>query len=525
MKYTIGALVLAALPSLLPAGTYKNPVLPGSYPDPSVCRVGDDYYLVNSSFQYYPAVPVHHSKDLVNWKNIGYCIDRPSQIPLRDVGAWTGIYAPSIRHNRGMFYMTTTLVPKGGNFYVTSENPAGPWSDPVWVRQGGIDPDIFFDDDGKVYFLSAMGGAFLSEIDIKTGELKTEPRQIWAGTGGRYAEAPHIYKKDGYYYLLMAEGGTEYGHMATIARSRSIYGPYEENPANPILTHRGREGAASPIQCVGHADFVEAHDGSWWAVFLGVRPQNGMHHQTGRETYLAPVSWPEGGWPVVNKNGTVSQVMDCPTLPPAKVQPKPPRDNFDAEKLSAEWNHICIPDAENYSLSERPGFLRMYASGRTLDESGSPSFVGRRQQQNKFSATAALDVSALEPGSSAGITAFKIAGSHYDLAVKNRGGKKYVTVDYRLPYIHSPQHEIPLSSDRVCLRIEGGNGLYSFFFSADGKSFEKLGDMDAKYISTETAGGFTGVMIGLFAHKEKSQDKPSRVDFDWFEYRDSYPED
>ena len=201
---------------------YRNPVLPGFYPDPSVCRVGDDYYMVNSTFCYFPAVPVHHSRDLIHWEQIGHCITRPTQTRLQNIGVWNGIYAPTIRHHDGTFYMVTTNVSDGGNFYVTTKDPAGEWSDPIYVREGGIDPDLFFDDDGKTYLLSAQGAGeiHLAEIDLKTGRLLSRSEIIWRGTGGRCAEGPHMYKKDGWYYLMIAEGGTEYGHSED--RSRHV---------------------------------------------------------------------------------------------------------------------------------------------------------------------------------------------------------------------------------------------------------------------------------------------------------------
>lgn len=250
---------------------YKNPVISGFYPDPSVCRNGDDYYLVTSTFQYFPGVPVFHSKDLVNWKQIGHCLTRKTQLPLDNCRSSGGIYAPTIRYHNGTYYMVTTNVTGGGNFYVTTDNPSGEWSDPVWVKQGGIDPTIFFDDNGEVFFTSTGNNEIvLSKIDIKTGKLLSDIKSIWAGTGGRYPEAPHIYKLNGWYYLLIAEGGTEYGHMVTIARSKNIWGPYESNPENPILTHRTRFGQYNPIQGTGHADIIQAHDNSWWMVFLEI---------------------------------------------------------------------------------------------------------------------------------------------------------------------------------------------------------------------------------------------------------------
>lgn len=316
MKKYMCLVLFSTLFALTAAGQgFHNPVLPGFYPDPSVCRVGNDYYLVNSSFQYFPGVPVHHSKDLIHWEAIGHCISRPSQTKLEKIGFWNGIYAPTIRYHKGTFYMITTNTSDKGNFYVTTGNPAAEWSDPIWIDQPGIDPDLFFDDNGRSYILSARRGGYiqLREIDIRTGKLISEPYDLWRGTGGRCLEAPHLYKKDNYYYLVTAEGGTEYGHKVMIARSRTIEGPYENNPDNPILTHIN--SMSNPIQGTGHADFIQAHDGSWWTVFLGFRPQSHTHHLTGRETYLAPVQWNENEWPVVNGNGTVALDMNSTTLP------------------------------------------------------------------------------------------------------------------------------------------------------------------------------------------------------------------
>mgnify|MGYP002627382974 FL=1 len=252
-----------------------------------VCRVGDDYYLVNSSFQYFPGVPIHHSKDLVNWELIGNVLDRESQVPLEGANSGGGIFATTIRYNEGTYYMVTTNVSHGGNFFVTAKDPAGPWSEPVHLKQGGIDPSFLF-EDGKCYMVSNPSGIQLCEIDPVTGEQLTESKLLWKGTGGRFPEGPHIYKKDGWYYLLISEGGTEMGHNLTVARSRDIWGPYESNPANPILTHFRTVAENNQIQATGHGDFVEAPDGSWWVVFLAFRRYGGDYHHLGRETYLAP---------------------------------------------------------------------------------------------------------------------------------------------------------------------------------------------------------------------------------------------
>ena len=335
---------------------YTNPILKGFNPDPSICRVGDDYYLVTSSFEYFPGLPIYHSKDLVNWQQIGHCLTRDSQLPLHKVNASGGLFAPSLRHHDGLFYVICTNVSHGGNFYCTATDPAGPWSEPIYVNINSIDPDIFWDEDGRTYFVTQGDEAIrVTEFDIKTGKLLSDENKVWGGIGQRFPEAPHIYKKDGYYYLMIGEGGTEYAHSVTIARSRHIYGPYESCPLNPILTHCNRIGQGNPIQGVGHADLIQVTDGSWWAVFLGFRVTQvySYYHILGRETFLAPVDWTTNGWPQINGNGTVNLTMNVPTLPLKPFVLAPARTNFDEETLGFEWQYLRNPIRENYSLKER----------------------------------------------------------------------------------------------------------------------------------------------------------------------------
>ena len=500
------------------AFAYQNPVLPGFYPDPSVCRVGDDYYMVNSTFNYFPGVPVHHSKDLIHWEQIGHCITRPTQTRLQNIGAWSGIYAPTIRYHEGTFYMVTTNVSGGGHFYVTTKDPAGEWSDPIRVWDQGIDPDLFFDDNGKTYFLSAQGAGeiHLAEIDLKTGRLLSRSETIWRGTGGRCAEGPHMYKKDGWYYLMIAEGGTEYGHSETIARSRSLRGPFESCPSNPILSHAPARGYQNPIQGTGHADLVQAHDGSWWLVCLGFRVLGGFYHVTGRETMLAPVNWDENGWPVVNGNGSISLEMKVPTLPQVPFAEKPARTEFDEAKLGLEWNYYCAPHSENYSLSEREGWLRLRTSAVTISNSNSPTWLGRRQQHIDFAAATRLDATGLKDGDEAGLTVFMTNDFHYDIAVQKRDGKPWLILKYKMSRMEHTAKEIPLESAVVYLKAQGNKDVYSFLYSTDGVKYEPLGEMDAAFLSSETAGGFTGVYLALYAQGQ--QNNGGYADFDWFEY-------
>ena len=336
-----------------PAGVeaeLQNPVISGFSPDPSVVAVGEDYYLVNSTFHYFPGVPVYHSRDLQNWEQIGNVLDRPSQLPLEQSSASLGIYAPTIRYNDGTFYMITTLVGGYGNFLVSAADPAGPWSEPILLEQQGIDPSLYF-EDGKCYMVSNPGNTItLCEIDPSNGATLSPGKPLWRGTGGRFPEGPHIYKHDGWYYLLISEGGTELAHRLTVARSRNIYGPYEENPSNPIFTHCSLAAQESNIQGTGHADFFQAADGSWWTVFLAYRRYAGDFHHLGRETFLAPVSW-ENGWPVVNGGEPVAEKMTV-RMSAVPDKPRPLQKHYDFSSIGPEWMHIQHPVPENYSLQD-----------------------------------------------------------------------------------------------------------------------------------------------------------------------------
>lgn len=507
MKHFLAALSFLAMTGIAGEASvtgYVNPVIPGFYPDPSVCRVGDDYYLVNSSFQFFPGVPVFHSKDLIHWTQIGNVLDRESQLPLKGASAWLGIYAPTIRYNDGTYYMITTNVGNGdngrGNFFVTSTDPAGPWSEPVWLDQGGIDPSLLF-ADGKAYFVSNPDGAiWLCEIDPATGRQLTESRRIWGGTGGRHPEAPHIYKKDGWYYLMIAEGGTEMGHMVTIARSRDIYGPYEANPDNPILYHQRQIAQDNPIQGTGHADLVEAHDGSWWMVCLAFRPQTNNMHLTGRETYLAPVTWNSDGWPVVNGNGTIATEMNVATLPQTAGTERSIFCNFtEMDRFPYNWVFLRNPVTDNYAFTADGLLLK--GSAETLNGLGSPTFVAVRQQDIDFSVTAEMELVGSAEGAEGGVSVYMDAMSHYDIFLEQRAdGKQYPVLHYQLNSI-SGSRSLPVGiapGTAVKLRVKGTAERYDFSCIIGDEAYS-LGQLDTRYLSTETAGGFTGITIGLFA--------------------------
>jgi alpha-N-arabinofuranosidase len=498
---------------------FTNPIIPGFYPDPSGCRVGEDYYLVTSTFEYFPGVPVFHSRDLVHWRQIGHCLTRPSQLPLAKIGSSGGIYAPTIRHHDGKFYMVTTNVSQGKHFYVTADDPAGEWSEPVWISREGIDPSLFFDDDGKVYFTWVTRNAIHQhEIDIATGQALTPDRAIWSGTGGRYPEAPHLYHINRMYYLMIAEGGTEFGHMETIARSDNPWGPFEPCPRNPILTHRNL--GAHRIQGTGHADLIQAHDGSWWTVFLAFRcPKQyyGFHH-LGRETFLAPVTWDADGWPVVYHNGTVDEDMEVNGLPHHTWEAEPVRDDFDAPDLRLSWNFLRNPYPADWSLTERPGWLRLKGSAVTLDDSDSPAFIGSRQQHFACRAAALLDFSPQKPGDEAGLTVLMNESHHYEIGVQYYEGTRWFFVRRRIGDLTADVAGAQIPDGLVTLQIEADAERYTFSFAVGDQPLHPVQTGSARYLSSEVAGGFTGVYIGLYA-TGNGDPASSPADFDWFDYR------
>jgi alpha-N-arabinofuranosidase len=502
--------------------SYTNPVIPGFHPDPSICRVGDTFYLVTSSFEYFPGLPLFESKDLVSWNQIGHCLTRPTQLDLTEAGSSQGVFAPTIRWNAGIFYVTATNVSGGGHFIVHTDDPHGEWSDPVWVDQNGIDPSLFFEDD-IAYFQSNVepnpGGVHELEpefergiqqcvVDPRTGQRLTPTQFLWAGSGGRFPEAPHLYKRRDFYYLVAAEGGTERGHMVTMARSRSPWGPFESSPNNPVLSHRS---IASPIQSTGHADLVELEDGSWWAVLLGTRPVREWHH-LGRETFLIPVTWTDDGWPILGDNGRVLKEHRRP-FPTASVDVgvEPDSDTFfRSGSLLPEWNALRVPREASFSADERPGWLLAHGSIHRISDLGL-TFLGRRQQD--FTANISVLVDAPNGTDEAGLVVRMDEFHHSEVFVSDREGRRCVV--YRRQVDTLVTEEIrPAPPGIIKLAVAANELSYEFSFeSSDGKEVFAP-KASARYVSTEVAGGFTGVFIGVFVVGAEST-----ASFAAFEYR------
>jgi beta-xylosidase len=491
--------------------TFSNPVVPGFHPDPSICRAGADYYLACSSFEYFPGVPILHSRDLVHWTHIGNALDRPSQLRLppgtRSSG---GIYAPTLRYRDGRFWLITTNVSDGGNALYTATDPAGPWSDPIRLPGvGGIDPDLAWDDAGNCWCTTA--GVHQVSLDPYTGQTLGAPYRLWSGSPGAQApEAPHLYRIGEYWYLLIAEGGTERGHSVAIARGRTPSGPFEPCPGNPILTHRGTH---HPIQNTGHGDLVQAPDGSWWMVLLGVRPRGGTPgwHVLGRETYLAPVSWVDD-WPVV---GEVSPEMRTPPWPLHPGGGSPARDDFDLAEFHPSWISLRHRPSELYTTKERDGWLTLQAGGGTLDDLD-VTFLGRRQQHLSCRVRALLD-----PADGRGGLVVRLDERHH-YEIEAAAGR----VEVRLRI--GPASAVVAARDApagpIVLRIEASvtqprdprDGPDTVHLGVEEPSggFTALASLDGRYLSTEVAGGFTGRVLGMYA-------VAGTVHFDWLEYTEA----
>ncbi len=419
-----------------PDSAFRNPVLPGFHPDPSIVRVGDDFYSVTSTFSWFPGLPILHSTDLVNWRLIGNAIDRPTQLDFSGLGTNRGLFAPAITHHDGRFWIVNTCIECGGNFVITAQDPAGPWSDPAWLDFGGIDPSLFFDADGTAWIVyndappdepryDGHRALWLQQFDPVT--MRVLPGRTLLVDGGVdpaanpvWAEGPHIYKVGDWYYLLTAEGGTADQHSQTIYRARAVTGPYTPGPFNPILTQRDLPpGRQDRVEATGHADIVELDDGTWWGVFLATRPFTGQSTLLGRETFLLPLRW-QDGWPrFLDRQEAVPLVLTKPDLPvSAASQWQSWREEFDTP-LSHEWIGLRTPgQAPQWMVNA--GALHLVAGPAAAGSLGKPAFTGRRLRHHTAEFTTRLAFTPERSGDFAGLLAF-MDETHFLAAGKERG--------------------------------------------------------------------------------------------------------
>lgn len=492
--------------------TFKNPIIEGFAPDPSVCAVGDDYYLVTSTFAYFPGVPIYHSKDLVNWNQIGNILDRKEQLNLLGAVHSQGIFAPSIRYHDGTFYMVTTNVTNGGNFLVKTDDPAGDWSDPYFLDNApGIDPSLFFDEDGRCYYVGTRENprgadyngdweVWLQELNLETMQLIGVSTKLWKGAlrDAIWPEGPHIYKKDGYYYLMIAEGGTGFNHAITIARSESIDGPYIGNKNNPILTHR-HLGNQYPIHNVGHGDLVETPDGEWYLTCLASRQFNG-YDNLGRETFLAKVEW-EDGWPVINPGE--GKLLDEQEHGLALSEHEK-LESYPLHEPHPAFVYLRNPEWAHYDRESREGWLRLYTSTYTLKDQASPSYVGLRQPSMDYTLTVEMDT-ALKAKEEAGLAVMQNDRYAIRLVVTTNGESKEAQLITTLDGKDEVVGSEPLTGDAFELKLEGENQSIKGTVLVDEKEIIIAENVDTHYLSTKVAGGFVGCTMGVYATSENEE--------------------
>ena len=478
---------------------YTNPVVRGFHPDPSICKVGEDYYLVNSSFEYFPGIPVYHSRDLVNWKQIGNCITRKSQISLQGAKDSGGIWAPTIRHYDGKFYVTSTLD-GCGNFIVSTDDIQGEWSDPVWVPMSGIDPSLYFENRRTYYCTNqtlhpGQEEITMAEIDIATGRLLSEIKTIWKGTKGGFLEAPHIYHIGHWYYMMTAEGGTNFNHMITIARNRKLWGDYESCPYNPILTNR--HDTSKEIQCTGHGDLIEDNHGNWWMLHLGIRLSRRTMSHLGRETFLTPVEWKED-WPVIGNDGKAKLIEKGPLWEKQREKECFAPD-FGEENWEPDWIFLRNPDFSNYIRGN--GTLTIRPSAKLEESQSSPSFTAIRQCDFSCKVEANLQFSPVLDGDEAGILIYLSSEFYYRFSKKKIDEENYLVVEKKAEDFIQRSCMVKIKGERLRLIIEADALEYRFYYEQDEEEITHfVGRASTRFLSCEIAGKcFTGTVIGLYA--------------------------
>ena len=519
--------------------TYRNPIIPGFAPDPSICRVGDDFYLINSTFEYFPGIPIYHSRDLVNWELIANALYSVNQnVNMDSINSSAGIHAPTIRYYGGLFYIITTNNLNGEmiNFIITAENPKGPWSKAYILKDApGIDPSLFFDEDEKVWYTGSnvppdpefdgQSEIWMQELDLNKMQLMGEKYYLTRGfSNGTWAEGPHIYKYGDYYYLMISEGGTLHNHAVTIAVSKIITGPYIANARNPILTHR-HLSLDHPIIAVGHGDLVQTKENDWYMVALGFRPIEKKYKNLGRETFLIPVIWETEpywwkdekiAWPVCSpKTGKVEFEYPVPFPGTRQLKINEFYDNFDDTELNLEWNFRRTPTATFHSFNEKKGFLRIYLKEGFIEEQSQYSFVGIRQRHFQMEAKSKMEFNP-SGNEEAGMTVIQNDRSAYVMSLMD--GKIQLHHFFHGTDSLLASHSYKKST--VFWNISADYLDYDFSYSQDGKNWILLfNNADGSKLSPESSGWtYTGVYIGLYGSSNNST-STNYADFDWFQYK------
>jgi len=515
-----------------------NPILPGCFPDPSFCRAGDDYYIVSSTFEWFPGIPIHHSRDLVNWRLIGHILDRHSLLDLRGIPDSAGVWAPSLSFHDDVFWLIYTNVRTREGVYkdcpaylTTAPNILGPWTDPTPVGSCGFDPSLFHDDDGRKWLLniqwdprkghSRFGGIVLQEYDHNAKRLVGPLRKILQKT--ELTEGPNIYKKDGWYYLMLAEGGTGWNHGISMARSRSIDGPYELDPLPAVLTTRGDD--AWPLQKAGHGEIVQTQSGEWYMAHLCSRPVGPERRCIlGRETALQRVVWSKDDWLRLAQGGD-KPAVDLPAPAGLSAQPWPnssDRDDFDGRALCAHWQSLRAQADESWaSLTARPGWLRL--TGReSLSSLFEQSLVARRLTSVQSRIETCVEFEPTHFSQRAGLICWYDTKTHYYLRVthhETKGRVLGITLADDTAYDELDESEIDVNDwPRYYLRAQFDNTQMQFLASPDGNTWRPIGPaLDATRLSDDYGRGlhFTGAFVGLCV--QDLNGNRTSADFDYFE--------
>ncbi|WP_042201604.1 glycoside hydrolase family 43 protein [Paenibacillus camerounensis] len=542
----------------------QNPVLKGFNPDPSILRVGDDYYMATSTFEWFPGVQIHHSRDMVNWQTLCYALDRPDQLDMKGTEASGGVWAPCLTYDEReqTFYLIYTIMRSTNgnafdldNYVVTSKNILGPWSERIYLNSSGFDPSLFHDEDGRKWLVNLEwetrkgyehpGSIVIQEYDPVRQELTGTARSIFRGaTDMGCMEAPHIYKRNGYYYMMTAEGGTGFGHGVTIARSRELFGPYESDPCNPIITsarlvnldRRNVDDYLKPyqynpdslLQKSGHGSLVETQNGEWYIAHLCARPVlPQIRSMLGRETALQACEWTADGWLRMIGGGQAAlSEVPAPELTSHPFAPEPAREEFDSGKWNLHLNSLRVPVDEDWAaLSARPGFLRLRGR-QSLFSLHEQSLVARRLQSVNATVETCVEFEPENYHQSAGLTLFYDQNMFYYLRIyysESLGGKCLgILYADNGTKVELTESRLPVANwERVYLRAELLEGMLTFSASPDGEQWQQVGpELDGTKCSDEysTSGHFTGAFAGI--NCQDSYRRQITADFDYFEYRE-----
>lgn len=518
-----------------------NPILRGFNPDPSFLRVGDDYYIATSTFEWFPGIQIHHSKDLIHWRVLAQPLNRTSQLNMLGNGNSDGIWAPCLTYDNGVFYLIYTDVKshKGAfkdthNYLVTATDIRGPWSEPIYLNSSGFDPSLFHDDDGRKWLVNMLwdfrkgknkfGGIVIQEYSAAENRLVGPITNIFRGTEIGFTEGPHLYKRNGYYYLMTAEGGTRYQHAVSMARSVSLLGPYEVDPLNPMLTSSGNPDLI--LQKAGHASLVETQTGEWYLAHLCGRPTAGEYCTLGRETALQRCFWDENGWLRLDGGGNSPSVeVKAPSLPVHPFEAEPEKDDFDEPELRAQWNTLRLPpDSSWLSLSERKGHLRI--KGReSLSSWHRHSLVARRQQAFHIEAETVIEFEPANFQQMAGLILYYDTEDYVYLRIthlEEKGRVLGIIQSVQGKYDELLAADLPLpDSGPIRLKAVVNREHLQFSYAAAGSDWQPVGEeINVLHLSDEgsTALRFTGTFVGVCVQDLSGTRR--HADFDYFVYRE-----